>query len=223
MTSVELQLKSRGLDPSVPKAERIRRYREAVGNWPHVVFVVDETGTLLDVSDDVTERLGYAPDQLVGQSAFDFVHHDDHHLVALELASELEDPTRNSQVISAQIRHSDGSYRLIELLGMNRFSDPLINALVVAIRDVTGQRVSERVMAAGDYLFTSTSTVASDATTIFDANGKRVYSSPSFERILGYTTDELLTIKPQGLVHPDDVAIWKHGTRKALETDNGSS
>jgi diguanylate cyclase (GGDEF)-like protein/PAS domain S-box-containing protein len=106
---------------------------------------------------------------------------------------------------------------------VNRVDDPLINAMVVAIRDVTGRRVSERVMAAGDYLFTSTSTVASDGTTIFDANGKRVYSSPSLERILGYSTDELLTIEPAGLVHLDDIEIWAEGTRTALETDNGSS
>jgi diguanylate cyclase (GGDEF)-like protein/PAS domain S-box-containing protein len=214
---------SPGLDYSVSKVERVRRYREAIGHWPHVVFVVDENATLLDVSDEVTERFGYLPEPLVGTSAFDFLHPDDHHLVALELVAELEDPSRNSQLLNAQVRHADGSYRLIELLGINRLSDPLINAMVIAIRDVTGRRVSERVMAAGDYLFTSTSTVASDGTTIFDANGQRVYSSPSLERILGYTTDELLTIKPQGLVHPDDVEIWKHGTRTALETDNGSS
>jgi diguanylate cyclase (GGDEF)-like protein/PAS domain S-box-containing protein len=225
MSIVEQSLlpKSLGLDPSVPKEERVRRYREAIGRWPHVVFAVDKYGTLLDVSDEITDRFGYIPDQIVGQSAFDFVHPDDHHLVALELTAELEDPSRNSERIHAQIRHADGSYRMIELLGINRIDDAQLNALIVAIRDVTGRRVSERVMAAGDYLFTSTSTVASDGTTIFDANGQRVYSSPSLERILGYTTEELLTIKPQGLVHPDDVAIWKHGTRKALETDNGSS
>jgi diguanylate cyclase (GGDEF)-like protein/PAS domain S-box-containing protein len=212
-----------GPDRSVPKAERIRRYREAIGDWPHVVFIVDEFGTLLDVSDDVSERFGYNASDLVGHSAFDYLHQDEHHLVALELVAELEDPQRNTQLLSTRIRHADGSYRDIEILGVNRVDDPMIKAMVVAIRDVTGRRVSERVMAAGDYLFTSTSTVASDGTTIFDANGKRVYSSPSLEQILGYTTDELLTINLQGLVHPDDVKIWKEGTRVALETDNGSS
>jgi diguanylate cyclase (GGDEF)-like protein/PAS domain S-box-containing protein len=219
--SLPPQLK--GPDPSVPKAERVRRYREAIGDWPHVVFIVDEMGTLLDVSDDVTERFGYEPQLLVGRSAFDFLHPSDHHSFALELGAELDDPSRDSHLIGTSIRHADGSYREIEILGINHLADPMINALVLAIRDVTGRRVSERVMAAGDYLFTSTSTVASDGTTIFDGKGRRVYSSPSLERILGYTTHELLTIKPQGLVHPDDVGIWKEGTRTALATDNGSS
>jgi diguanylate cyclase (GGDEF)-like protein/PAS domain S-box-containing protein len=212
-----------GPDLSAPRETRVARYRHAVGQWPHVVFVVDENGVFLDVSSDITERLGYDPDFLVGQSAFAFLHESNHHLMASELIAEIQNPRRNSPVVVAKARHANGNWHDVEFIGFNRFADPEINGLVVAMRELSERNVSDRVLAAGDYLFTATATVASDATTIFDATGRRVYASPSMERLLGYNQTELMNIEPLCLVHPDDVAEWQQSTQAALQSANGSS
>ncbi|HEX2240715.1 MAG TPA: EAL domain-containing protein [Actinomycetota bacterium] len=47
---------------------------------------------------------------------------------------------------------------------------------------------------------------SSDVTTLIDVNGKIVYQSPSVERILGFSLDELIGSDSMNLVHPDDQA-----------------
>jgi diguanylate cyclase (GGDEF)-like protein/PAS domain S-box-containing protein len=47
----------------------------------------------------------------------------------------------------------------------------------------------------------------SDLVLLHDSNGKLVYVSPSLEPLLGYSCEEVRSMKPLGLVHPDDVAL----------------
>ncbi len=205
------------------REDAFRYLRSIVANAAHIVLRTDSVGMILDASDEVADVLGYAVSHVVGRSALDFVHEDDQHFCALELIREIEAPTRNSESIVVRLRHSHGHYLDMELQGFARLEDPLVQGVVVAIRDVTGNRRSQRAMAAGDYLFTATSTVASDATTIFDANGRRVYSSPSLERLIGYSSSELSVIAFTDLLHADDIALCERARAEALSTENGSS
>jgi diguanylate cyclase (GGDEF)-like protein/PAS domain S-box-containing protein len=204
------------------RTARADKYRMAIGKSAHVALLVDVTGVVLDVTDEILDRFGYTPEEAIGKSAFDFIHPSDQHLVAVELVREVEDPNRCTQSIVARVRHRDGSFADVEVLGLSYLDDPSIGGVVVALRDITGHRVSERVMAAGAYLFTATATVASDAITMFDATGRRVYSSPTVERMFGYTPDELLTVDPGSLVHPDDSAALLGAIAEAMSEENGS-
>lgn len=46
---------------------------------------------------------------------------------------------------------------------------------------------------------------SSDIITILDADGRMRYESPSVERILGYTPEEMLALNAFDLIHPDDL------------------
>jgi diguanylate cyclase (GGDEF)-like protein/PAS domain S-box-containing protein len=202
---------------------RTEIYRAAIGRIPQVVLVIDAQAGILDISNEVRAQLGYEPDDVVGRAVFDFIHPTDHQHVALQMLREVTEPTSQAESIRCRLRHVDGSWREFEVQGTNQFDKPEINGLVVALRDISERRLGDRVMAAGDYLYSSLATVASDATTIFDATGNRVYSSPSLAAMLGYSPEELLAIPPSGLVHPDDVGAWRGATKRALASDNGTS
>jgi two-component system cell cycle sensor histidine kinase/response regulator CckA len=45
---------------------------------------------------------------------------------------------------------------------------------------------------------------AADMIAVVDANGQRVYNSPSYERILGFTPEDLLATSAFEQIHPDD-------------------
>jgi len=45
---------------------------------------------------------------------------------------------------------------------------------------------------------------AADLIAVVDARGKRLYNSPSYQRVLGYTTEELQSSSPFEQIHPDD-------------------
>ena len=155
------------------RQESLERYQAAIGASAHVIVVLDEVGTIIDVSDAVTHRLGYTVSDLIGRSAFEFVHPSDQQRVVLELVREIEVPAVSTESIIVRILHGNGSWIDAEMLGVNRLNDPAIGGVVVSVRDISGRPMSERILAAGEYLYTAMPTVASDATAIFDAEARR--------------------------------------------------
>jgi diguanylate cyclase (GGDEF)-like protein/PAS domain S-box-containing protein len=196
-------------------------HRAVLADIPHVIFVLDVNGVVLNVSPEVRERLGWEPSEIRGKSAFEFIHPGDHQRVAVELMREITDPEEPAPSLVIRIQHADGRWRDSEVIGKNRLDDPLINGVIVGVRDVSGQSLSQRVLFAGDYLYQSVSTVASDGTTIFDANGNRVYTSASLLTMLGYSLEEMNRLGPAELMFPDDLGLWKTGTRQALRSADG--
>ena len=60
-------------------------------------------------------------------------------------------------------------------------------------------------MRRSENLFRSLIENALDAVEIIDKNGIIVYSSPSIERVMGYTPEEVLGKRAVEFVHPDDL------------------
>jgi diguanylate cyclase (GGDEF)-like protein/PAS domain S-box-containing protein len=65
------------------------------------------------------------------------------------------------------------------------------------------QRV-RRQLAERDRLFQLITENAADMIAVIDINGKRVYNSPAYEKVLGYSMAELSTTSPLEQIHPDD-------------------
>jgi len=62
---------------------------------------------------------------------------------------------------------------------------------------------------------------AADMIAVIDADGRRVYNSPAYYRVLGYEADELKETSPLDQVHPDDRARVIRASEKARETGRG--
>jgi PAS domain S-box-containing protein len=62
---------------------------------------------------------------------------------------------------------------------------------------------------------------AEDLIAVVDANGKRLYNSPSYERILGYSPEELKASSGLDQVHPDDRERVASAAREARRTGVG--
>jgi diguanylate cyclase (GGDEF)-like protein/PAS domain S-box-containing protein len=207
---------------SEDRTARTATYRAVVAEIPELLLVMDAQGLILDVSYDVHSRFGYGIDEMVGRSAFDFIHPADHHHVAVEMIRKTSDPSGRGSIRCRCLR-PDGSWAEFEVQGFNHFDDPEVGGLLVILREISSRPLGDRVMAAGDYLYSAMTTVASDATTIFDAAGRRMYASPSLGAMLGFTPEEVLAAAPQTFVHPDDLSIWTRAKNQALATENGTA
>ena len=64
-------------------------------------------------------------------------------------------------------------------------------------------------------LFRLISENAADMIAVVDADGKRLYNSPAYERILGYTTEELQSTSSLEQVHPDDRQLVEEAATEA--------
>ncbi len=74
---------------------------------------------------------------------------------------------------------------------------------------------------ARDDLFRAISENAADMIAVVDADGKRIYNSPAYERVLGYAPEELQTTSGLEQVHPDDRARVLHAAEQARKSGHG--
>src|SRR5438132_9263311 len=65
------------------------------------------------------------------------------------------------------------------------------------------QRIRRR-LAERDQLFQLITENAADMIAVVDSMGHRIYNSPAYERILGYTAEELKATSSIEQIHPDD-------------------
>jgi PAS domain S-box-containing protein len=118
------------------------RFRALVENSSDALLLIDAEGRISYLSPSSERHLGWAPQQMVGRSVFDFLHPDDRELVGVRMAETLGNP---GQTIVAHVRfhHADGSWRIMEGVGVNRLADPAVAGIVVNLRDITERRKLE--------------------------------------------------------------------------------
>jgi two-component system, cell cycle sensor histidine kinase and response regulator CckA len=63
---------------------------------------------------------------------------------------------------------------------------------------------------------------ALDVITVLDREGNFTYNSPSIERVLGYSPDELKSVNAFSIVHPDDLTTAHESFAAALKEPNAS-
>lgn len=109
------------------------------------VMVVDADAKIEYISPAVERILGYSPAELRGGDPFEHVHPDDE-TTAMQAFLEVLDGESDQRTVEFRARHADGTWRWLEVRGRNRLDDPIINGILVNVRDVTAEnRRRERV------------------------------------------------------------------------------
>jgi PAS domain S-box-containing protein len=75
------------------------------------------------------------------------------------------------------------------------------------VRDITARKEAEEALRRSEQHFRSLIENALDIITLVDERGIILFSSPSIERVLGYTPEELLGRSAYDLIHPDDLLL----------------
>lgn len=78
------------------------------------------------------------------------------------------------------------------------------------------RRLSER-----ERLFHLITENAADMIAVVDRQGRRLYNSPAYQKVLGYTVEELAATSSLEQVHPDDRARVMETAKKAYRTGHG--
>jgi PAS domain S-box-containing protein len=122
-----------------------RHFRRLIENAQDTISIVDTAGTMTYMSPSSLRILGYAPEELVGRSAFEFIHADDASLVAAELERVFGTPGLVGHV-EYRFRHRDGGWRYLEAFGQTLSPDSADDGLVANSRDVTERRLAEEAL-----------------------------------------------------------------------------
>jgi two-component system, cell cycle sensor histidine kinase and response regulator CckA len=126
--------------------EALRRseehFRSLIENSSDVIAIVKEQGRFAYVSHTVQRILSYRPEDLMQRSVFDLVHPDDHNEVKQALDRALRQPEK-ATAVQFRCRHADGTWRVLEAIGILRKDPSGQSGIFVNARDITERRQLE--------------------------------------------------------------------------------
>jgi PAS domain S-box-containing protein len=123
----------------------LKRQKTFIDNTPVAVAVLDENGEITYHSKGSEEIVGLAPDELMGQTAFEFIHPDDRTDVVEQFSSLFEDPG-GSRTAEYRLEDDDGNWRWVQSKAINYLNEPAIEGIVLAEIDITERKEREEAL-----------------------------------------------------------------------------
>ena len=164
--------------------ESEERFRALVQNASDVTAVIGSDGIASYVSPPVARTLGYPADELMNTSVFALIHPDDAALASEALAGTAGRPGV-APPIELRLRHRDGSWRCLEVVANNQFSDPAVGGIVINARDVTERKEMAAALAAERDLLQTLIDTVPDPIYVKDRDLRFVRANQAAADILG--------------------------------------
>ncbi|MEG3847643.1 PAS domain S-box protein [Microcoleus sp. herbarium19] len=137
------------------------KWRSLILNSFDIITILDESGRIVYESPSVETVLGYEPEELVGQTALDFVHPDDIAAVISQHETLIANPA-DPIALEGRFRSADGSWCFLEGVGINLLADPAVNGIAINSRDMTARRQAEYRLSKINECFLGFTTDAAD-------------------------------------------------------------
>ncbi len=114
---------------------REEHYRSLIENSMDLISILNMDGTIRYVSPSHERMLGYPLDELVGKNVLSFVDPQDKVRVQTALVKG-----NNGRPVECRVRHSDGSWRVLESFSRDLSHVAGVNGMVVNARDITERK-----------------------------------------------------------------------------------
>ena len=165
------------------------KFKQLIKNSHDMIVLLDSNGNQHYVSESCERILGYKPEELINISVIEqMVHPEDQaHVIA-----GLTDILKNSNNGGAQYRHrhKNGSWVFLEAFGSNLLHNPLINSVVLNVRDITKQKQAEKILWENHQKLEAIISSSPDGIGITSLDGKLELISDKLLAIYGYTIKE---------------------------------
>lgn len=110
--------------------------RALVANAADVILVLTKDHRCLFANPIIQERLGYQPEQVLGQNVIPLHHPEDLPRAAAMLEAAAAYPGVPARC-EVRLLHHDGSWRWMSVIAVNRTADPAIGGIVCTLHDIT--------------------------------------------------------------------------------------
>ncbi|MEM6929803.1 MAG: PAS domain S-box protein, partial [Myxococcota bacterium] len=132
-----------------PRFSISRAFRLLASRSSSVITFLDRDGLAIYQSPSVRQVLGYAPEELLGANMFALVHPDDVEQALANMAAHLVSPEETTQN-ELRFKHADGSWRVLEIVGINALDDPELGCFVAVSRDISDRKRAEQQLRRAD-------------------------------------------------------------------------
>jgi PAS domain S-box-containing protein len=182
------------------------KHSSMIANISDVIIIVDKEGILKYISPNIEKFFGWVPEYLVGTSSWATVHPDDLENMRNEFYKLLQ-VDNAVKTMDFRLKCKDGSYRLIELTGVNLVNDPVIKGVLMNYYDVTDRRKFENELKESELRIRALLSANPDMMFVIDKDGvfvdyyagndQTLYASP--DNFLGKKISDVLPPEVAGL------------------------
>ncbi|MHB0938051.1 MAG: PAS domain-containing sensor histidine kinase [Armatimonadota bacterium] len=199
---------------------RLRALIEATSDW---VWEVDDHGIYIYASPKVTELLGYAPEEVIGKSAFDFMPAEEAARVKALFSNTVAARQPFVQLLNVNL-HKDGRRVVLETSGV-----PVLDAQGNLTgyrgidRDVTDRVCAVEALKESEQRFHTLAELAPIGIFLGDARGEVTYVNPRWSEITGWPPEQGLGTKWMIGIHPEDRAYVEREVAKTFSERSEST
>ena len=174
-------------------------YRRAVENdiKDYAIFLTDIDGRVINWNRGAERILGYTEDEVIGQSAFIFFTPEDRAAKEPEKEMESAMTTGRAEDERWHLRRDQTRFWASGILTPVHDEAGILIGFIKVMRDATERR---RLEEERDRFFT----LSMDMLCIVHLDGFFLRTNPAFERVLGYSAEELQHRRVFDIMHPDD-------------------
>ena len=123
-------------------SEEERKFKLYIENAVDVVTVIDAKAYITYESPSVKKNFGYDPFELIGKSAFEFIHPDDMKETLDVFKNAIKKPYSSNTLVLRFLR-KDGTWAFVRVSGKNMIDDPIINGIILNVTDISERLVIE--------------------------------------------------------------------------------
>ncbi len=163
-------------------------------------------GIYLYASPAARTLLGYAPEELLGRSAYEFFHPDDLAAIRRSHTTVVDQPV--SYTVEYRIRRKDDSYIWFETTSRSvRDASGTVREIHASSRDITKRKQFEQALRESEERFRLAFSNAAIGMALVDLDGHWRQVNQALCQIVGYSPEELATKTFQDITYPPDLDI----------------
>ncbi|MGC9307218.1 MAG: PAS domain S-box protein, partial [Thermoplasmatota archaeon] len=174
------------------------RYRRLIEASPELIAEADEEGRFVTVNPAMARALGYRLEELVGRPASEVLPED----IFQQRMAALREAIKHDTIVEMTDERGGRLYQNIviplEVPGGGHH-------VQLIARDITQRKKTEQALRESEEKFRSIFTHAPIGIALVDVEGRAVISNPAFQDMLGYSEQELASMRFPEFTHPDDV------------------
>ncbi len=187
-----------------------QRLRAILNHAPLIIWALDREGIVTFYDGQGLEKMGLAPEDAVGKSAFELFAKNKSFI-------DISQRVIAGEFISVTIHHGDDAFAVRYQPIMNT-DDRLVGAIGVAI-DVTEQTAAKEALHKSEEKYRELVENINDVLYAVDKEGVIAYISPVIESVLGYRPEMLIGNCFSDFISHQDQARFKKDFARGLETD----
>lgn len=179
-------------------------YRKLVESINDIVFDIAMDGTIKYVSPSIKKLINLSPEQLIGNSFFNYVYPPDKDRLIQVFKNNLFDTFKH---IDYRCQSPEGEIFWVQVSAQFTYENGQIVGRSGILHDITEQKIAEENLRKSEEQYRRLFESVNDVIYEVDKMGFIKLVSPSVIRVLGYSVEEVLGRNIFDFIHPEDVPV----------------